>query len=141
MRPFLAFGYRARISPHANIGYQSNGSSILASVDGKTPQQLPNSLVYAAGVDFAMLKRLSVTGDFLGQTFFSADRVLLGVRAPLGHPDIARETANFNTNSFALGAKFNPAKNLLIAGNVLFNLDNNGLHHQPAPMIGISYVF
>src|SRR4029077_10972682 len=73
MRPFLAFGYRARISPHANIGYQSNGSSILASVDGKTPQQLPNSLVYAAGVDFAMLKRLSVTGDFLGQTFFSAD--------------------------------------------------------------------
>jgi hypothetical protein len=141
MRPFAAFGYRGRISPHANIGYQANGGSILASTDGKTPQQLPNSVVYAAGADFAVLKRLSVTGDLLGQTFFNADRVVLGTRAPLGHPDIARETGNFNTNSFALGAKFNPAKNLLIAGNVLFKLDNNGLHHQPAPMIGISYVF
>jgi Putative MetA-pathway of phenol degradation len=139
MRPFAAFGYRARISPHANIGYQANGGSILASTDGRTLQQLPNSVVYSAGADFVVLTRLSVTGDLLGQTFFNADRVLLGTRA--GHPDIARETANFNTNSFAVGAKFNPVKNLLIAGNVLFKLDDNGLHHQPAPMIGISYVF
>jgi hypothetical protein len=141
MRPFAAFGYRARLSPHANVGYQANGGSILASTDGRTPQQLPNSVVYSAGADFAVLTRLSLTGDLLGQTFFNADRVLLGVRAPLGHPDIARESANFNTNSFAVGAKFNPVKNLLIAGNVLFKLDDNGLHHQPAPMIGISYVF
>jgi hypothetical protein len=141
MRPFVAFGYRARISPHANIGYQANGDSILASTDGHTPRQLPNSVTYTAGADFAVLKSLSVTGDLLGQNFFNADRVLLGVRGKMNRPDIARETANFNTDSFAVGAKFNPTRNLLIAGNVLFNLDHNGLHHQPAPMIGISYVF
>jgi Putative MetA-pathway of phenol degradation len=139
MRPFVAFGYRARISPHANIGYQANGDSILASTDGQTPRQLPNSLSYTAGADFGIIKSLSVTGDLLGQTFFNADRVVLGVR--VGHPDIARQIQNFNTTSFAVGGKFNPAGNLLIAADVLFNLDNNGLHHRPAPMIGISYTF
>jgi hypothetical protein len=141
VRSFAAFGYRARISPHANIGYQANQGSILASIDGLTPRALPNSLVYTAGADLAIIKSLSISGDLLGQTFFSADRVVLGVRAPLDHPDIARQTSNFNTTSFAVGGKFNPSKNLLIAADVLFNLDNNGLHHRPAPMIGLSYTF
>jgi hypothetical protein len=141
VRPFVAFGYRARVSPHLNIGYQENANSILASTDGKTPRRLPNSLTYNAGVDLGILKSLSVTGDLLGQMFFDADRVLLGVRAPLNHPDIARQTETFDTNSFAVGVKLNPAGNLLITANVLLKLDHNGLRYKPAPMIGISYTF
>jgi hypothetical protein len=142
VRPFGAIGYRTRhISPHANIGYLANGQSILASLDGVTARQLPNSLTYNAGVDIGLLKYLSVTGDLLGQTFFDADRVLLGVRAPLNHPDIARTTDTLNTDSIAAGVKVNPVGNLLITASVLVKLDNNGLHYKPAPMIGISYTF
>jgi hypothetical protein len=147
--PFAAFSYRGRFSPHANIGYMWNGDSILAST-GNSPQHLPNELTYTAGVDVQAIKSIAVVFDFLGETFFSAHRVLLGVRAPLNHPDIACSTSTtstqcrketLNTNSFAVGAKFKPAGNFLISANVLFSLDHNGLHHKPAPMVGASYTF
>jgi hypothetical protein len=152
VRPFAAFGYRTRVlSPHANVGYQFNGDSILASSDGTTPKRLPNALDYAAGVDIGVLKKLSITGDYLGHTYFSANRAYLGSRSGLGQglPDTACtptgvlpcQTANFNTSSFALGGKINPGGRLLITANVLFKLDNNGLHYKPAPLAGISYTF
>jgi hypothetical protein len=153
VRPFAAFSYRARISPHANIGYQANGNTILASQDLTTHRQLPNSLDYAVGVDARILKSLGVTGDLLGQTFFDAYRLYTGNRTqPNGQSGpldtacdptgtLPCQTTNFNTKSFALGAKYNPIGNLLITGNVLFKLDDNGLHFKPAPMIGLSYTF
>jgi hypothetical protein len=152
VRPFAAFGYRMRlISPHATIGYQFNGDSILASSDGITPKHLPNALDYAVGIDIGALRKLSITGDYLGHTYFSANRVYLGSRSGLGQglPDTACtptgvlpcQTVNFNTSSFALGGKINPAGRLLVTANVLFKLDNNGLHYKPTPLIGISYTF
>jgi hypothetical protein len=151
--PFAAFSYAGRISPHANIGFIWNGDSILATTTN-TAQHLPNNLNYTAGADVNVIKRLDVVFDLLGQVFLDAHRVLLGVRLPLNHPDIsctARTTVgttaqqcqlqNINTNSFAVGAKVRPIKNLLLSGNVLFSLDNNGLHHKAAPMAGISYTF
>jgi len=145
-RPFVAFGYRARISPHANIGYQWNGDSILATTTN-VPSHLPNSLVYSAGAEASLHRNLSINADLLGRTFVDAERVVLGQRPSSLNtttalsPDIARQTDTFNTTSFALGAKFIPAGNFLISGNVLFKLDHNGLHHKPAPMVGISYTF
>jgi outer membrane putative beta-barrel porin/alpha-amylase len=154
VRPFAAFSYRARLSPHANIGYQWNGNSILAgnAVSSTTPevsQHLPNSLTYAAGADLRIVNSVSTTVDLLGVTFFNAERVLLGSRAPLDHPDTACSVTasgvcqlqNFDTNSLAVGVKYNAVANLLISANVLFKLDNNGLHYKPSPMIGLSYTF
>lgn len=146
-RPFAAVGYRARISPHADIAYRANGSSILASAAQSGSAPLPNSLDYSAGADIGFLSSLSVTGDFLGQTFFSANRVFLGARG--SSPDISCsptgaitcQAQTFNTKSFALGVKVNPAGNFLITANVLFKLDHNGLHYKPAPMVGISCTF
>jgi hypothetical protein len=150
-RPFAAFGYRAKVSPHANIGYQMNANSILASTNGVNPLHLPNSLNYAAGVGFSLLKSLNLIGDFLGQTYFNANRVYLGVRGGqgLGNPDTACspngtlpcQLSNFNTSTLSLGGKWNPFRNVLITGNVLIKLDHNGLHYKPSPMIGISYTF
>ena len=151
-RPFVAFGYRARLSPHATFGYQANGSSVLASTNQSTAKSLPNLLTYTAGADFGLLHSLSITGDLLGAEFFNANRVLLGsVSGPqgLGNPNITCSlTSNatcqgqtFDTNSIAVGAKYNPFGNFLVTGNVLIKLDNNGLHYKPAPMIGISYTF
>ncbi len=152
VRPFVAFACRTGvISPHANIGYQYNLNSILASANGTTSRRLPSSLDYSAGVDLGLLKKLSITGDYLGHTYFSANRVYLGSRAGLGQglPDTACtptgvipcQPVNFNTSSFALGGKINPGGRLLITANVLFKLDNNGLHYKPAPLVGVSYTF
>jgi hypothetical protein len=44
VRPFAAVDYRARVSPHASIGYEANGSSVLASTDQSTAKSLPNFL-------------------------------------------------------------------------------------------------
>jgi len=152
VRPFAAVDYRARVSPHASIGYEANGSSVLASTDQSTAKSLPNFLTYTAGADIGVSKRLSVTGDLLGTVYFNANRLLLGaVTGPqgLGNPNVTCSlTSNatcqgqtFNTNSFSVGAKYNPTRNLIITANVLFKLDDNGLHYKPAPMGGISYTF
>jgi hypothetical protein len=152
VRPFAAVDYRARVSPHASIGYEANGSSVLASTDQSTSKSLPNFLTYTAGADVGVSKSFSVTGDLLGSVYFNANRLLLGVvTGPqgLGNPNVTCSlTSNatcqgqtFNTNSFSVGAKYNPTRNLIITANVLFKLDNNGLHYKPAPMGGISYTF
>jgi len=148
VRPFAAFSYHARISPHANVGYQWNGDSILAAT-ANVPKHLPNNLTYTAGVDLSVARPFELVFDFIGQTFMDAERVLLGVRAPLDHPDTACplnssgacQLQTLNTNTFSVGAKYNPAGNFLLTANVLFKLDNNGLHYKPAPMIGMSYTF
>jgi hypothetical protein len=152
VRPFAAVDYRGRISPHASIGYEANGSSILASTDQSTAKSLPNFLTYTAGADFGILKMLSVTGDLLGTTYFDANRLLLGsvTGQGLGNANIVCslvphsttcQAQTFNTDSFSVGAKYNPRGNLLVTANVLFKLDNNGLHYKPAPMVGLSYTF
>jgi hypothetical protein len=136
-RPFVALGYRARFSPHLNVGFLVNGNSILASQDGVTRAQLPNSLDYSAGADFSVAKWLSLSGDLLGQTFFDAGTVAINASGLALHAS----TQTFNTNTVALGFKSIPIKRLLISGNVLIKVDNNGLHYKPSPMVGISYTF
>lgn len=62
-KPFAIFSYRARISPHALIGYEWNTTSILAGdvVQG-TKGSIPNDFVYAVGADAWVTKWL--TGAF-----------------------------------------------------------------------------
>jgi len=150
VRPFAAFDYRTRIlSPHATIGYQVNGNSILAS-QNDVSAHLPNSLNYAAGVDVSLARSLSATADLLGQSFFNSQKAFEAPRAPLNHPDTACQfgvTATqcqyqtLTTNGLAFGAKFNPTHTFIISGNVLVKLDHNGLHYKPSPMVGVSYTF
>ena len=91
-RPFAAFDYRTKIfSPHATIGFQANGSSILASQNSASAR-LPNSLMYAPGLDVSLARSLSATVDLLGQSFFHSQKAFEAPRAPLNHPDTACQT-------------------------------------------------
>jgi hypothetical protein len=100
--PFVVVSGGKRFSPHANIGYQWNGDSILAGnitgttfsedTDGKitgiagtplittggpaTKKSLPNQLLYFFGVDMGVTDRLTVNLDYLGQTVFDAPRIV-----------------------------------------------------------------
>jgi hypothetical protein len=136
-RPYVALGYRGRISPHGNFGGWLNGNSILASTNGTTQQHLPNSLNYNAGADLSAFKWLSVTGDYIGQTFFNAGTVAKNQPGS----NVVSSNQTFNTNTLSFGLKGLPVKALLISANVLVKVGSSGLNYKPAPMLGVSYTF
>lgn len=146
LRPFVAFAYAGRVSPHANLGIQINGNSILAGdVATNTKAQLPNAINYTAGVDVGVTRRLSVSADFLGLALQNEKKI---VKAPSvadftggSHSDIATTTATLNQASIAVGGKFSPFGRLLITANVLFRVNDVGLHSKPVPLVGLSYTF
>ena len=146
VKPFVAFSYPGRVSPHANLGMQINGNSILAGdVTTNTKAQLPNVINYTAGVDVGITRRLSISGDFLGLALQNEKKILQA--APVAdftggsHPDISTSTATINQASVAVGGKVSPFAKLLITANVLFRVNDAGLHHKPAPLLGVSYTF
>jgi len=57
------------------------------------------------------------------------------------HPDIALSSATINQDSVAIGGKVSPVGKLLITANILFRVNNAGLHYKPVPLIGLSYTF
>lgn len=142
VRPFAAVSFRGRIAPHADLGFQWNGNSDIASAQGPGASgKLPNNLFYVLGADARVVKRLTLSGDYLGQRVFSALREGIATQSPSGFSGIYTYSGSFNTNYATAGGKVNPVGALLLTANVLFKLDNNGLHNKPAPMVGISYVF
>jgi Putative MetA-pathway of phenol degradation len=77
VRPFAACSYLRRIAPHASLGYQINGNSILAA-DPTTAakRHLPNVISYDAGVDAGVSKRASLSADFIGQSLLRAEKLV-----------------------------------------------------------------
>jgi hypothetical protein len=146
IRPFVTFSYAGRVAPHASFGYQVNGDSVLAGdVATDTKAHLPNIITYTAGLDAGITRRVSASIDFLGQTLPDEKKVL---NAPpvtdfvnVSHPDISAKSATVNQASFALGGKVNPLGRLLITADVLFRLNDAGLHSKPVPLVGLSYTF
>ena len=148
VKPFLSASYHSRLSPHANIGYEFNGSSILAGdpVTG-TKGRLPDQLFYSGGVDAGVTKKLTLAVDLLGQRFYDAPGVKLGAWEEVNlvaHPEILNTIPihrSFNTDDLALGAKYSPFGNWLVTGNVQIKLDDGGLRAKVVPLIGVSYTF
>jgi hypothetical protein len=148
VEPFVAVSYRARITPHLNIGYEFNGSSILAgSPLTGTKGRLPDQLFYTGGVDANVTRRLTLAADLLGQRFYDAPGVKKGPWVDVlgtAHPDIPQTIPvhrSYTMNNFAMGAKYSLRGNLLLTANVQFKLDDGGLRAKVVPLIGISYTF
>lgn len=102
-----------RLTPHANVGVElSTGGSEL---DG---------FRYIAGVEAAIHKRLSVSGDVVGWTAFDRD--------------------NFGDDlvDFAVGTKINPFSTIALVGTVIFPLNkNHGLRTNVTWSAGVEYTF
>jgi hypothetical protein len=96
LKPFIAISGRKRFSPHMNLGYQWNGSSVLAGnltgttvsyplISGNeqavvsngpaTSSHLPGQLFYSLGADYGATKSLTLVFDYLGQTLINTPRV------------------------------------------------------------------
>jgi len=113
VQPFGAYTYRARVSPHALIGYQWNGQSILpgnpfgplsgsTTTLGPVKRTLPPSLVYSGGVDVRLFDRLTVAADLIGQRYFSS-------HIPLTSD--GQTQPSYNAGTFSIGTYTSTANN------------------------------
>jgi hypothetical protein len=166
--PFAIISGGQRFSPHANVGYQWNGKSVLAgNITGTTfgedatgaatitsgpatKASLPDQLFYFVGMDMGVTDRLTVNVDYLGQTVFDAPRVarttfttenIPGGTGPLTLDTIRGEKKTTTLNNGSVGVKYNLFGGLLLTGNVLFRLDDHGLRQNVTPLVGLSYTF
>jgi len=148
VKPFVVLSYRARISPHVNVGYEWNGDSILAG-DILTGSQakLPNQFFYSGGADYGVNRHLTVVADLLGKRIFNAVRARPGPYVDIlgqTHNDIPQTILvheSFEVSDLAVGMKFSPWRNLLVEANALVKLDDGGLRSRVVPLGGISYTF
>lgn len=128
------------IGPHVNVGYEWNGSSILGGALLGQEGRLPRVLSYAAGTEIGVHKRATITLDLNGQRLFNVNHSF--VFNSLTQPtEVTVFTESINMKDASIGAKLNPIGNLLITGNLSFQLDRGGLRARLVPLIGASYTF
>lgn len=145
--PFGALTYKARLSPHVRGGYQWNGDSILAGDPTTTTgskASLPPEIVYSAGADLRVARRLTVAVDLIGQRVLSASRLSLGNYTDVNGnvlPDIQPFTGDYSSDAIGTGAKVRLAGELVLIGNVTTRIDNGGLRAAVVPLAGLSYAF
>jgi hypothetical protein len=159
VKPFGVFSYRARVSPHVELGYEVNGDSILAGdFVGKanTKGSMPNRFIYIAGADAAINKRLTAAFDLYGQHLIDAVRLESTPFTDFGkcsdfacttltpgtaHPNVSGSTSGSNQLDASLGLKVRAFGKLVVTGNVLIKLNDDGLRARAVPLVGVGYSF
>jgi hypothetical protein len=149
VKPFVAYSASYHhISPHVNLGYQWNGSSILAGdPETGTKADLPDQFLYAFGADVGVTEKFSLTADWLGRLAIDSPRVHLqtftaaGPVATVTLDDVAIARESFWSSSAAVGFKANLVGRLLVDFNLRFTVGTNGLTDRVTPLIGFEYGF
>jgi hypothetical protein len=147
LRPFVIYSYSARVSPHASVGFEGNGSSVLAGTVTSQPvttAKLPDVFTYSAGADASLRRWLGVSADYIGTSLLDAARIETSTFTDFvgnSHPNINTFNSTVNQANISAGGKVRPTARLLITGNVLFRLNDAGLHFKPSPLVGVSYTF
>ena len=101
-------------------------------------------MTYDAGADFGVNHRLTLSGDFIGQSLLDASMIKATTFTDFDGNVLSNITSSkgtINQENLAAGLKFSPIGKLLVTANVLFRLNEAGLHAKPTPLIGVSYTF
>jgi hypothetical protein len=143
-----ASGTYGHVSPHVNVGYQWNGSSLLAGdIAAGVKGDLPNELSYVFGADVGVERRLSIAFDVLGRYWSDAQRLasstftVSSVSPPQTFDDVAFRVGSLNVVSGSFGLKANIAGTLLATFNLEFKLNDAGLRTKVTPLVGLEYSF
>ena len=147
VKPFAALSLLyGRFSPHVNVAYHWNGSSVLAGdVSTGTKADLPDQFSYVFGADHGLTDRITLAVDVLGRRVIDSPRLVvhsLPAEGPFGSesfPDIAFTRESFNAVDGAAGIKVNVGRRALINFNLRFRLSDNGLTDRVTPLIGFEY--
>jgi hypothetical protein len=163
LKPSVAASIRTGwLTPHVNLGYQWNGSSLLAGdILNGTKSKLPGFAFFSTGTDIGLGRRLTVAVDYLGQELINAPRIqsttydvnnpsnssLSGAPFSLAGGQTSFPTIEaggkqtYNQSNLATGLKYNLFDRLIVTGNLLIALNDGGLRERIAPLIGLSYIF
>jgi len=151
--PYAVFAYQAkRISPHVRLGYQFNTSTVLipnfnSSGTFAGNSSLPGGFQYNFGADGSVFKKIPTTlaADFLGYYIVNARVLTPGTVAIPAYntsaPTLTPVVSSYNSAQLSIGLKVRPVSNLILYGNVLFQMNNVGLRSEPVPLAGVSYTF
>jgi hypothetical protein len=146
VKPFAAFSaVVGRLSPRANIAWQWNGRSVLATdVRSGRKGELPDQLLYVVGTDVGVSDRFSLAVDLLGQRVY--DTPLLVSRpftvAGGSHPtfaDIAFRSGSIDAVAGSAGLKINVAPHILANFNLRFSIAGGGLRDRVTPLVGLEF--
>jgi hypothetical protein len=145
--PYIIYSYLGKVSPHAKLGYQWNTATELnnPTFTAGGNLSLPGGMQYDVGADWAAAKHLTIAGDVLGSQFLNTPRLIstqttiTGLPTPLATSISGNST--YSLNSASAGFKVNPYRDLVLSGNVLFQINENGLRSRPTPLVGMSYKF
>ena len=153
-KPFVALSMRTGpITPHFNLGYQWNGSTILAgNIVTGAKANLPGYGFFSAGTDIGISRKVTAAVDYIGEELINAPRVGVATftsQAPLvttgqiGTFGTVQPlpAQTYNQSNLAVGLKANLFDRLVISSNLLFALNNGGLRERVVPLIGLSYSF
>ncbi len=147
IQPFLMLSTTLdRVSPHVNVGYEWNGSSVLAGnpATGESAN-FPDEAVYAAGMDVAANAHVTLAFDLLGRYLVNAERVhpqdFHALDGTSVFRDIGFSQSSFNVLSGSLGTKVQIVDRLLLEANVLFALDTHGVRDKVTPLVGFEISF
>jgi hypothetical protein len=147
LQPFAIWsGSYQSVSPHVNVSYRRNGSSVLAgnAATGEAAH-FPDQFSYGAGADVSVNSRVTLAFDVLGRYFIDAERLqpqtfhALDGRSTF--PNITFAPDSFNALSGSIGFKANLIGRMLVDVNLLFKLDEHGLRDKVTPLFGIEYSF
>ena len=135
-----------KLSPHVNLAYRWNGSSVLAGNPATgASDHFPDQLNYAVGSEVSVNERVTVAFDLLGTYVFDAQRLrpqtfhALDGRSSFDNIGFARDS--FNAVSGSIGMKADLIQRLLLHVNLMFKADEHGLRDKVTPLIGVEYTF
>ena len=149
LRPFAAFSASfGAFAPHANVGYQWNGKSVLAGdVYSDIKGDLPDQFLYALGTDLSVNDHFSLVVDLLGQRVIDSPRLQTATFTASGAagtetlPDIHFVQTSYWSSVAAVGFKANIATRVLLDFNLRFRISENGLVDRIAPLMGVEWSF
>jgi len=140
-----------RLAQHVNVGYSFGGGREAGTLSSRS---LPDEFTYAGGVEFVAAPQLTLIGDLVGRTLRGMGRLeieskrfdfqpLDATQPPTSvhFDEFAQRSGNLNLLFGTVGAKFNPAGDLLISGSVLFPLTDAGLKSRWTTVVGLDYTF
>jgi hypothetical protein len=151
-KPFVALSVRTGpVTPHFNLGYQWNGSSMLGgNIVAGTKNNLPGYAFYTAGTDASLSRRVTVAADYIGYELINAPMVGVGSytsQAPLVATGqigtfstvVPIPDQTYNQSNLSLGVKATLIEHLVVSANTWIALNDAGLRQRVVPLIGLSW--
>ena len=154
VKPVAALSFREGwLTPHVNLGYQWNGSSVLGGNPYLgTKNSLPGFAIFSAGSDIPVSRYVTLSAEYLGQELVNSPRIGTQTFQSPGPLATTGQVGTFQTivplgkevynqSDGAIGLKISAFDHLLVTVNAIVALNNGGLRQRVTPMAGLSYVF